>query len=444
MFPIFDLLPLILKSFFSVFQEKLFWIFIIIVVLLYRKMAMMSRYLFKTPGENPWRLILLSLFFGIMGGFVGSVLLVFIGISVNKIGGLYLFFTALGLMLIQQRFLCFAYAGGVLSLFYLFFGFPQISVPQVMALVAVLHLVEAVLIYLTGSICPLPVYVRNKEGRVVGGYNLQKFWPLPLVVFFVGVYPEPEVVKGLISMPDWWPLLKPELGVRGGELVYSMLGIPAVLGYGDIAMTTIPRVKTRRAAWELAGYSVLLLGLAVAAGYVAPLAYAAALFGPLGHEAIIYLGYKREMSGKPFYVPVEKGLKLLHVRRGSPLAKAGVRAGDIFVTVNGLPVHDEGELREAILAGTSATSHKLEYVSGEHTSGEHTSGEHTSGEQVPGEQSFGEQSFGEWEEIRQTVVKCKEGEAWGHIPVPDWYTSKYLHISASASLLKRWWKKITG
>ncbi len=419
MFPIFDLLPLIFKSLFSVFEEKIFWIFIVIVVLLYRKMGTMSRHLFKTSGETPWRLILLALFSGIMGGFVGSILLVFVGVSVNKIGGFYLLFTALGLMLIQQRFLCFAYAGGVLSLTYLFFGFPQISVPQVMALVAVLHLVEALLIYLTGSICPLPIYVKNKEGRVVGGYNLQKFWPLPLVVFFVGVYPEPDVVKGLFSMPDWWPLIKPELGVRGGELVYSMLGIPAVLGYGDIAMTTTPRVKTRRAAWELAGYSVLLLGLAVAASYVAPLAYVAALFGPLGHEAIIYWGYKREVSGEPLYVPVERGLKLLHVRMGSPLAKAGVRAGDIFVTVNGLPVHDEWELQRAVLAGTSETLHKLEYACGEHPADEQG-------------------------KTRQTVVKCKAGEAWGHIPVPEWYTGKYLYISASASLLKRWWKKITG
>ena len=83
--------------------------------------------------------------------------MILVGISVNKIGGLYLLITALGLMLIEQRFLCFAYAGGVLSLLHLLFGFPQeLSVPQVMALVAVLHLVEALLIYLTGSLYSLP------------------------------------------------------------------------------------------------------------------------------------------------------------------------------------------------------------------------------------------------------------------------------------------------
>ena len=188
----------------------------------------------------------------------------------NELGGLSLFFTALLLMLIQQRFV-FCVCGGVLSVLHLVFGFPQgFSVAQVMALVAVLHLIEALLIYLTGSIYLFPVYVSNPRGEVVGGFNLQKFWPLPLVVFFAGLYPDPEVLKGLIDMPDWWPLIKAGFsGVGdGNEVVYSMLAVPAVLGYGDIATTTTPREKTRRTAGELAGFSVILLLLAIAAGHV--------------------------------------------------------------------------------------------------------------------------------------------------------------------------------
>jgi len=79
-------------------------------------MTKTSFYLLGTPGESPWRLTLSAALFGILGGFLGSCLLILIGISVNEIGGIYLLLTALGLMLIQQRFLCFAYAGGVLSL----------------------------------------------------------------------------------------------------------------------------------------------------------------------------------------------------------------------------------------------------------------------------------------------------------------------------------------
>lgn len=413
MFPVFDFLPLVLKSFLSIFGEVVFWLPLLIVGLLYRKMTKASLYLFGTPGESPWRLTLLAAFFGLWGGFLGSCLLIFVGISVNEIGGIYLLFTALGLMLIQQRFLCFAYAGGVLSLCSLLLGFPQLSVPHVMALVAALHLVEALLIYFTGSIAVLPIYVSTKEGRIVGGYNLQKFWPMPLVVLFAGIYPDPHIVKGIVSMPDWWPLLKPGFTALEGEIVYSLLAIPAVLGYGDIAISATPREKTRVAGWELAGYSVLLLFLAVGASYYPLLAYPAALFGPLGHELVIYLGQKREAGREPLFVPTARGVKLLYVWRHSSLAQAGVKAGDILLTLNNIAVNEEREIRE-IKAGLPEGKEtlELEYLTA---------------------------ATGELKKIR---IELGEGRSRGYIPVPEWHTSAYLQVATSASPLKNWWKKM--
>ncbi|MDD4146051.1 MAG: PDZ domain-containing protein [Clostridia bacterium] len=413
MFPIFDFLPLVLKSFLSIFGEVIFWIPLLIVGLLYRKMTRTSLYLFGTPGESPWRLTLIAAFFGILGGFLGSCLLIFVGISVNEIGGIYLLFTALGLMLIQQRFLCFAYAGGVLSLCSLLLGFPQISVPHVMALVAVLHLVEALLIYFTGSIAVLPIYVSTKEGKIVGGYNLQKFWPMPLIVLFAGIYPDPQIVKGIVSMPDWWPLLKPGFTALEGEIVYSLLAIPAVLGYGDIALSTTPREKTRVAGWELAGYSIILLFLAVGASYYPLLAYPAALFGPLGHELVIYLGQKREAKGTPLFAPSARGVKLLYVQRKSPLAKVGVKAGDILLTLNGFTINEEQEIRE-IKAGLpeGIKTMELEYLAA----------------------ATGER--------KRAVVGLGEGGSRGYIPVPEWHTSAYLQVATSVSPLRNWWRKM--
>jgi len=414
MVPIFDFLPLVLKSFLTAFGEIVFWIPFLIVALLYRKMAKTSLYLFGTPGESPWRLTLLTAFFGILGGFFGSCLLIFVGISVHEIGGIYLLFTALLLMLIQQRFLCFAYAGGVLSLCSLLLGFPVISVPHVMALVAVLHLVEALLIYFTGSIEAPPIYVATKKGRIVGGYNLQKFWPVPLVLLFAGVYPDPQIVKGVVSMPDWWPLLQPELSALQGEIVYSLLAIPAVLGYGDIAISASPREKTRIAAWELAGYSVLLLLLAVCASYFPLLAYPAALFGPLGHEIVIYLGQKREAGREPIFVQQTRGVKLLYVSRKSPLAKAGVTAGDILLTIKGIPVNENKEIR-AIKAELPEELKKieLEYL-----------------------------AVATGKQHKVLVELDAVGSSRGYIPVPSWHTSTYLQVATSVSPLKNWWRKL--
>lgn len=413
MFPLVDFLPLVLQSFLGIFTGLVFWIPLLIVGLLYKKMTKVSLYLFGTAGEPPWRLTLLTATFGILGGFLGSCLLIIVGISVNEIGGIYLLFTALLLMLIQQRFLCFAYAGGVLSICSLLFGFPQLSVPHVMALVAVLHLIEAVLIYSTGSIYALPIYVATKEGRIVGGYNLQKFWPMPLVLLFAGVYPDPQIIKGVVSMPEWWPLLKPGFSALEGEIVYSLLAIPAILGYGDIAISAPPREKTRVAAWELAAYSVILLLLAIGASYYPFLVFPAAIFGPLGHELVIYLGQKREVGREPLYVPPPRGVKLLFVQRGSPLALAGVKAGDILLSLNGLAVNENQEIRE-IMAGfpEGFKDVELEYQAA---------------------------ATGKLKKVR---VDFSEEPSRGYIPVPSWHTSAYLQVATSASLLKKWWRKL--
>jgi hypothetical protein len=76
-FPIFDFLPLVLTSFLSIFGEAVFWIPLIIVGLLYRKMTKTSFYLFGTPGESPWRLTLIAALFGILGWFFGELFINF-------------------------------------------------------------------------------------------------------------------------------------------------------------------------------------------------------------------------------------------------------------------------------------------------------------------------------------------------------------------------------
>ncbi|MDD4109084.1 MAG: hypothetical protein PHH93_10235, partial [Prolixibacteraceae bacterium] len=197
-----------------------------------------------------------------------------------------------------------------------------------------------------------------------------------------------------------------------GEIVYSLLAIPAVLGYGDIAVSATPREKTRVAGWELAGYSVILLFLAIVASYYAFLSYLAALFGPLGHELVIYLGQKREAKGEPLFVPSAKGVKLLYVQRKSTLAKVGVRAGDILLTLNGVAIHENREIREikANLPEERKTI-VVEYLA----------------------VATGEP--------KRAVVEREEGLR-GYIPVPEWHTSAYLRVATSVSLLKKWWQKI--
>lgn len=407
MFPFGALMPLLLQTFVSLLTDWLFWVIVLLVAFQYRRMAAVSWQLFDLPGEPVWPSVLMAAGFGIAGGFFASLLMVFVGISVLELGISYLWITALVLMLFQQRFLCFAYAGGVISLSRLLFGFPEVSVAQLMGLVAILHMVESLLILASGHLEPLPVYVRTAQGRVVGGYNLQKFWPLPLIALLAVLVPGEEVIKGAVRMPDWWPLIKTELLRGQGEPLYVMMPVVAALGYGDIAITAAPVEKTRTAAAELAAYSFILLLMSVAASHFPALSVIPALFGPLGHEFLIRAGQRRELRGQPVFVQPERGVMVLHVLRGSPLQKAGVRRGDIILSVGGIHVDSASEVREVLLVTEGAV--EVEYLAGKNRI---------------------------W---HRSLAPRIGGEPLGFIPAPGIYETAFLEMAGSTSLLWRWW-----
>ena len=108
-----------------------------------------------------------SILYGLLGGLFGSVILLLVGLSLDNIGIVYLWPVAIFLFLFNPRFLCFAYAGGIIAVFSLFLrsllpaypvlgeikvlaGIMEIHLPSLLALVGILHLTESLLIYLSG------------------------------------------------------------------------------------------------------------------------------------------------------------------------------------------------------------------------------------------------------------------------------------------------------
>jgi len=329
----------------QVLVHPLFLLVIALVALQYYRVTSLRQSFLPGRGRVV-RDTLVATLFGLLGGFIGSLLLVGAGLTVSGSGLWYLLPAAIALMLLSPRFLCFAYAGGLVSLSHLLFGFPQISIPQVMALVAILHFMESLLILLSGHLGAVPAYVRTAGGRIIGGFSLQKFWPLPVVVLVVVGSMPPEGAG--VLMPDWWPLIPHGLTDGGEDLVFAMIPLVAALGYGDIATSRTPAAKSRVSAVHLAGYSVTLFALAYLAGREPLLSWAAALFSPLGHELVIYIGKRLEMEAPPIYTPRPDGLLVLDVAPGSPGWHAGVRSGDLLVTVNGLPVRTRRDLAEVL------------------------------------------------------------------------------------------------
>jgi len=326
-----------------------YWSMVVFVYTQYARTARLQAQLYGRPRRSPLSLTVLAAVEGIVVGLVGSYVMSFVGVAFPPDGGglIWVLGTALVLMLINARLMCFSYAGMLVSLSYLIFGRPQVSVASLMGLVAVLHLMESLLILLNGAAAATPVYLEQR-GRQVGAFYLQRSWPVPVALLILAILPPAQVPAG-IAMPDWWPLLKtsPELLSNPGA-IFFLYALPAALGYGDLAVTCPPRLKTRRTASNLALYSIVLLVLSVLATYHRAFVWAAALFAGLGHETVVRLGSGRERSGRPYFVPPAEGTMVLDVVPDSPAARLGLGPGWVITEVNGEPTNGRDRFEEEL------------------------------------------------------------------------------------------------
>lgn len=325
-----------------------FWMVLVLVAFQYARVGQMERALYGTELAPTWQRVLVAVVYGWAGGFLGGLVMVILGVTLESRDVMFLWPVALLLSLIQPRFLCFAYATGVLALSSLLFGWPGVHIPGLVALVGVLHLAEALLVYLDGDAGATPVVARNGRGEVVGGYLLQRFWPVPAAVLVMLALPE-ALRQGGVEMPGWWPLIRPAQPERllQPEWVPVVFPMVAGLGYTDVALTARPAVRARRTALTLLLYSAVLILLAWGSQHVRALLWVAALASPLLHEAMILWGLRQERWGKPAFRAGDRGLPVLAVLPRSQAERLGLMAGDRILAVNGRPVARAADLREA-------------------------------------------------------------------------------------------------
>lgn len=383
----------------------LYLLLFLLVAWQYRRLQNVSESLLLKPRGDYLKSAVFSTLLGVLGGILGSLLLVLVGTDLSDIGITYLWITALALMFIQPRFLCFAYAAGVLAISNLLWGFPSISIPQLMGLVAILHMVESFLILLNGPINPLPVYIK-KSGRLRGGFNIQLFWPIPLVALMSLGLADPGYAG--LEMPVWWPLLQDYSGFSDSK-AFAMLPVLAILGYGEITTTQSARQASRKSALLLFQFSLVLLLLAILSARSAYFLPLAAIFSPLGHELVIWLGMRNE-NRRGLYVQPPSGIMVLDVLPGSPAERAGLKSRDIILNINGQPLDGFAAWQEHLKAGRSELLLKMQ----------------RNGRMV------------------DALIKVSGNSHPGIIPVPDESAGKFLVVEDDYifSLARRLWRRM--
>lgn len=332
---------------------------ILLIILQYRRQILFERKLFSSRLHSLPLEVIRSLSYGLVGGLIASILMIGLGVVFEPTYVWIIWLISGILLLFHVRFLCLSYAVGILGiiagLVQLFSdsisGFTEaltyhwlndivsvlvsIDIPSLIAIVGILHLVEAVLIKLNADRQATPLFVESKRGKLVGGYSIQSFWLLPV---FMMVSPTGTNSELLFTL-SWWPLLFSSI---------TIMPVPIMIGYSDITTVYTPKEKVNKSFRYLLLYSIGLLGLAYLAKIVPPTQIFAGLFALIGHEGIRLIGKYKEEKLPPKFVHPKDGLMVLAIIPGSLASTMGIQAGEIIKGVNGNRVTNRQELYDAL------------------------------------------------------------------------------------------------
>jgi hypothetical protein len=376
------------RAFAALWMSPFYYLSILFVVWQVRKQIVMERRLFSVRlhswrGEI-WRVLL----WGAAAGAASTAIFAFVGAVLSPVVLYFLWILALLLSVLRVRFLCFAYAAGVLGLLQaaaLLLPQPDLSsgvvqqlysellnadMPSVIAFVAILHLAEAGLAVWQGARLATPLFLEGKRGKLVGGYHLQGLWPVPMLLPVpweaIGAWAGGAGVgfasaASAAALP-WQPLLGGSLWDGG----WTVLAFPVIIGFNTMTTRLLPAAAARRSGLRLALFGLAAMVLAAVAALAdVPAAFAgiAAVCAAGLHELVHAWGRLDESRGSPQFVHDGRGLKVLAVLPRSAAAELGIEPGDIVHKVNGQRVSDKAELHAAMRINAAFT--KLEVLNRE-------------------------------------------------------------------------------
>jgi hypothetical protein len=354
---IMELLNQLLQAAGQILLQPFYYLGIVIIVLQYRRQIVLERKLFSTKLHSivheTWRMLL----WGWICGIVASLLMIFVGASMPMESVYLLWAISLILLLFRVRYLNVAYAAGILGVlhcivgyfpelldltsFHWFFGpIKELYVPSLLFIVAIMHLLEAYLLRIQGKRLASPTLVEGKRGKIVGGYQLQSYWPIPLFLLM-------PVAGGTLDLP-WTPLFASGVDSAASNGSWGFLALPLILGFTDFTQARLPADKIKRSSSLLLLYACIILVSSVLSYYWSFFILVASILTILLYEGLVKYSAWEETTQSPLFVHGEQGLLILAVLPGSSAAELGLQAGEIIHKVNLAPVRTKQELHQAM------------------------------------------------------------------------------------------------
>ncbi|MCM3786626.1 PDZ domain-containing protein [Neobacillus mesonae] len=360
---------LVLDALIALLTQPFYYIAIVIIALSYRRQGLLERRLLHTRLYGWPLLTLRTIFTGIMVGLIVSIVYLFLGIEITIQSVIAVWVTSILLMLFQVRYLNAVYAVGLLGIVQwvlkLFSSWNppgyiesvvntinDLPIAQLLVLAAILHLVEALFVRLQQAQNSSPVYLEGKRGKLVGGYQIPYYVPVPLMLLM------PTAGTSGGSIP-WTPFMS------GGAELYMLFAFPLMVGFSELTKSMLPEEKSALTSKRLLLYGVVLLVVSLLAIWWNPISIVAALFAILGLEAIVWISSNEEENRSPIYVHPKQGLQVLAVLPESPAEELGITPGEVIYKVNGQLVNNEAELHSALRMNPAFCKLEIRNIEGE-------------------------------------------------------------------------------
>jgi hypothetical protein len=350
----------LLKGIPSFFMNPFVYLLPVLVWMNYRRQILFERKLFSVRINNPWVEIADTVRAGLLPGLIISLVTLCAGLVISPFTMFMVGAIAFLLSCFHVQYLCSAFAGGMVGLLslaakhwawkssvpvlgYICSKLQEVGIPSLLILMALLHLAEAYLISKNAGKGSSPLLLSGRRGLLVGAYQLQKFWFVPLFA----ITPSPDHLWPAM-LPSWWPFFSD--GSMSG-VAFALL--PAVIGSSDLAMASLPAEKAKQSAKRLFRYSLLLLILGIGSFYLSAMAWVASLFAIVGLELIIRYANWREREKGSIFVQLGRGVRVLAVIPGTPAERLGIEAGEVVVKINGSDVNRAEDIYPALQVNTA-------------------------------------------------------------------------------------------
>lgn len=326
-----------------------------------KKTIMMQKMIIGEKINSSFELTISQIVLGIFAGTVGSLIVSYLGIVfINEATIALLFMISIILMVFGNRFICFSYSAGILSLISVGIQFIEsvyhISIPQfdflkvdvvmIISLVAVLHMIEGVLVIIDGDRGTIPVFT-NKNNTIIGGFALKRYWVIPVALMFI--MNNQNISGGTeASIPTWWPAIRSISYNLIKDAVIGFFAFYGVMGYNAITFTKTRKEKVISSGMGISIYGVVLLLVSQLGKINLGTEFLVAIFAPVAHEVMLKIQDYIEANGKPKYVSTDDGLMVLEVAPFSPAFEMGIKSGDVLVEVNDKKIASEQDMLEAL------------------------------------------------------------------------------------------------